>query len=149
MTRGGGGRAGCSSTKRQLEIEKIQKVIRVFIQGQSSTQRNAYNTARDNIKLKYSNDYEIIFEERNITQVVNLGLTEDEQVIWLTEKDGCVLNAHPFQGDYPPNWDYGYFLRRLRQVAIESGIPIFPKAREVENDPTFSQVQFLISMLKF
>ena len=130
--------------KRPLELEKLKKVIRVFTQGESSTQRRAYANARDSIKLKYLNDYEIEFDERNITQVVKLGLTEDEQVIWLTEKDGCVLTAHPFQGDYPPIWDYGYFLRKLRQVAMDRGIPIYPEACEVENDPTFSQVPCLV-----
>ena len=130
-------------TKR-IEREKIVKVIRVFLQGHSSTQRRAYSTARDEIKLKYSDEYELIFEERNITEVVNLDLTEDEQIIWLTEKDGCVMLGHPFQADYPPNWDYGYFLKKLREAVMQRGIPIYPEAREVENDPTFSQVRFCL-----
>ena len=122
-------------------MSKAIKIIRVFNQGERSTQRRAFETARDNVKLNYdSDDAEVQFESRNITQVVNLGVTEDEQIIWLTEKDGCVIKGHPFQGDFPPSWNYEYFLKKLREVAEEKGIPIYPPPKEIENDPTFSQV---------
>jgi hypothetical protein len=133
--------------KRLLEREREFKIIRVFNQGELSTQRRAFETARDNIKLKYSNEFEIIFETRNITEVVNLGVTEDEQIAWLTEKDGLAMIGHPFQGDFPPDWDYGYFLKQLRKVAEATGIRMYPNPREVENDPTFSQVLWILMML--
>ena len=115
------------------------KVIRVFNQGESSTQRRAFENARDDVSLKYPG-IKIIFEARNITEVVNARLSEDEHIMWLTEKDGCVCLCHPFQADFPPDWDYKYFLKRLRQVAEQKGIPIYPDPEDVENDPTFSQV---------
>ena len=131
--------------KRSQENEKEFKIIRVFNQGELSTQRRAFTTAADKIKLKYSNEFEIIFETRSITEVVNLGLTEDEQINWLTEKHELAMIGHPFQGDFPPDWDYGYFLNQLRKVAEAKSIRMYPNPREVENDPTFSQVlRFLI-----
>ena len=39
-------------------------------------------------------NYRIEFEERNITENVKLGYTEEEHVAWLTGKDGCIMLCH-------------------------------------------------------
>jgi hypothetical protein len=121
-----------------MSQEKI-KVIRVYTQGELSTQRRAFEKAGDEVSLNYA-DAKVIFEAKNITEIVNARLSEDDCVFWLTEKDGCVCLCHPFQGDFPPDWDYEYFLKQLRKVAEQKGIPIYPDPQDIENDPTFSQV---------
>ena len=126
-------------------MAKVTKIIRVYNQGELSTQRTAFENARDDLSVKYP-DIEFIFQSRNVSEIVRLGVTEDDHISWLTEKDGCVLLCHPFQADFPPDWDYEYFLKKLRRVAEESGIRIYPEPQYIESDPTFSQVSLLINM---
>jgi hypothetical protein len=121
-----------------MEFKEL-KIIRVYTQGEVSTCSRAYTISKNKIKKYYSYKYNIIFEERNLTQVVKLNSTEDEHIKWLTEKDGCLILCHPFQGNYPPNWNYKYFLSKLKEVAIAKGIRMFPDP-DLLDDPTFSQV---------
>ena len=123
------------------------KIIRVYAQGELSTCARAYRIARDKITANYhSKNYVISFEERNLTEIVNLGLTEDEHIDWLTGKDDCMILCHPFQGDYPPDWNYKYFLSKLKEVATTKNVRMFPNP-DLLDDPTFSQVCVLKRLL--
>ena len=122
------------------QVIKIIKIIRVFAPGELSTQYSAFSVAKNNVKALYPH-YKIIFEERRIREVVVSGTTEDEHIQWLTEKDGCIALCHPFQASFPPDWDYGYFLKKLNEVAIAKNLPMFPNPPDIEIDSTFSQVK--------
>ena len=128
-------------SEKMIQLIPVTKTIRVYNQGELSAQRRAFDNARDEVSLLYDlSCTKIIFEAKTITQTVNEGYTEDDFVTWLTEKDGCVCLCHPFQADFPPNWNYKYFLNQLRKVAEQKGVPIYPNPQDIENDPTFSQV---------
>ena len=131
-----------------MASQKVVKEIRVYSQGETSTCSRAYIISKNKIIGHYSDKYTVIFKERNLTQVVKLGLTEDEHVTWLTSKDGCIILCHPFQGDFPPDWNYKYFLRKLKEVAIAKGVRMFPDSQLLE-DPAFSQVCICKSSLMF
>ena len=64
-------------------MTQTTKVIRVYNQGESSTQRRAFENARDEVSRRYdpSRTSEIIFEAKNITQIVNRWV--NRWVIWL------------------------------------------------------------------
>ena len=134
-------------------MNKPQKTIRIYAPGEDSTQYSAYLVAKNNVKLRYLDEYNINFEERKIAQVVNSRATEDDHVEWLTGGEhenvvGCGVLCHPFQANYPPDWDFGYFLKKLKETAVRKGIKIFPEPEHLENDATFSQVM-IYDMLDF
>ena len=116
------------------------KIIRVFAQGESSTMQKAYDVAKYQVKFQYSSLFIVEYEERSITDIVNLNLSETDHIKWLLEKDGCIINCHPFQADFPPVWNYNYFLSKLKEEATAKGIRMFPNPDLVDVDPTFSQV---------
>ena len=129
-----------------ISMENEIKKIRIYMQGESSSQRRAFENARDDLTRNLAIEYpkiNFIYESKTISQVVKLNLNEDLFVTWLTEGDGCVILCHPFQADFPPDWNYNYFLKRLRQLVDEKKIPIFPQLSNIE-DPTFSQVRFVV-----
>ena len=127
---------------------KLSKVIRVFAPGELSTQYSAFLVAKNNVKALYPH-CEIAFEERRIREVVISGTSEDEHIQWLTEKDGCIILCHPFQAAFPPDWDYGYFLKKLSEVATAKKFPMFPDPSSIKNDATFSQVKFYFILFYF
>ncbi len=133
-------------------MNKPQKTVRIYAPGEMSTQYAAYLIAKNKVKLRYSDEYTINFEEKKITEVVNLKATEDDHIEWLTGREGehvvgCGILCHPFQANYPPDWDFSYFLSKLRETAIRKGIAIFPEAEHLENDAAFSQVIIYYSAL--
>ena len=119
--------------------KQVIKIIRVFAPGELSTQYSAFTVAKNNVKPLYPH-CEIIFEERRIREVAVSGTPEDDNIKWLTEKDGCIVLCHPFQASFPPNWNYGYFLKKLNEVAIAKKLLIFPNPPDIEIDSAFSQV---------
>jgi hypothetical protein len=126
-------------------MNKQRKTVRIYAPGEDSTQYNAYLIAKNRVEHRYSKEYSINFDERRITEVVNSRATEDDHIEWLTGgKDehvvGCGILCHPFQANYPPDWDYGYFLRKLKETATKKGIAIFPETEHLEDDAAFSQV---------
>jgi hypothetical protein len=92
------------------------KIIRVFAQGERSTMQKAYDVAKYQVKFQCSSLFIVEYEERNITEIVNLNWSETDHIKWLLEKDGCIVNCHrdtdPFQleADFPPasDWNYNY-----------------------------------------
>jgi len=95
-----------------------------------------FSTAKNAISINYPN-IDIIYEYKYIREVKTW--PEDTFIKWLTEADGCILLCHPFEGDYPPDWDYSSFFKKLKEAVMRKNIRIFPDPDHLE-DPTFSQV---------
>ncbi len=104
--------------------------------GESYLMHQAFSTAKDKIAAKLPN-FRIKYEQKFIREVKTW--TEDQHINWLTEKDGCIIICHPFECDYPPNWDYSSFSIKLKAAAKDKNIGIYPDPEDLD-DATFTQV---------
>ena len=90
-------------------------IIRGYSQGESLIQAIAYEVAKDKIRLKYP-QYDLDFDSKGIREITISGVTAEEHADWLTDGDACMLTCHPFEGDFPPDWNYIDFLRTLNAL---------------------------------
>jgi hypothetical protein len=125
------------------------KIIRVFDQGKGSTMQKAYDVAKYQVKFQYSSLFIVEYEERNITDIVNLNCLKLIILNGCWKKMAASSTAtHSNLKRISPLPVIGIIiilLSKLKEEATAKGICMFPNPDLVDVDPTFSQVILRIS----
>jgi len=112
-------------------------IIQHYSSGGSSEQSQSYNDAENvfqaHSKLRYT------FNRKRVREIVNDDWTMDEFFDWLSAGNATIINCHPLQGEFPPDWDYFEFIQRLEEQCKDK--VVFPPLKHGV-DCVFTQDKF-------
>ena len=123
-------------------MTKRVELFRILLGPEKSTQTESFESA---IKLIQSNgvldtdpDVEFVFEYMTIAVIVKLGWTSQDCLLWFQGARYVIINGHPLQNDFGPDWDHLDYLEKLRSLFEEKGSQyVFPPANAIRG--AFSQ----------